>query len=349
MKPQEKHVYGIISGDFDTTEQYLGVSPETLGWRSCLGLHLWYKFGGGPQTASPVAQLHTVMESYDAAWQTQRAPRPRPPYAGRDCPADQVHDVCYALLQSFGRFPVALEPRAYTPSVLNCSFVWHLQSLLADMPATHASDATAMAALPPQRLHSDFIFQLETLGLLRWAIYVATQWRPATAAASTGPARTPLAFELLCRFAPQLSEEEFLWLRDEVGIPLGWLAYARALTAGSSGDAVEEAVRLAEALAEMGSDTSSAHWPFRRPLLLFALEVQSALAPDLALLVDAEAPAPEGDPVPFAQPLCRWARHRLRAVVLGRLAPCVIASLRRRRLGEHDTESLGRCDFKERS
>ena len=77
--------------------------------------------------------------------------------------------------------------------------------------------------------------------------------------------------------------------------------------------------------------------------------MQSALAPDLALLVDAEAPAPEGDPVPFAQPLCRWARHRLRAVVLGRLAPCVIASLRRRRLGEHDTESLGRCDFKERS
>ena len=337
MKAPERHVYAILSGDFDTTQQDLGISPETLGWRSCLGLHLWYKFGGGTQSATTLKQLHTVMDSYDTSWQAQTAPRPRPSYALPSCAADQVHDVCYTLLHSYARGPVTLDPRAHRPAVLDCSFVWHLQSLLADIAGADG----AKAALPPQKLHTDFIFQLEARGLLRWAIYVATQWRPESGAGTAVPLeQTPLALELLCRYAPKLSAADLVWLRDEVGLPLGWLTYARALTAASVGDAVAEAIRLAETLAEMGG-TSSSLWPFRRPLLAFAEQMRSALGPEVELLVaaaDADAAETAAAPFaePFAEPLCRWARQRLRAVALSRLAPCFAAASRRRASGEAD-------------
>ena len=333
MKAPERHVYAILSGEFDTTQEDLGISPDTLGWRSCLGLHMWYKFGGGSQSGSSLEQLRTVMDSYDASWQAEKAPRPRPPYALRACPQDQSHDVCYSLLQCYAQTPVSLDPRAHRPAVLDCSFVWHLQSLLAEIPA---ADGTVRPALPPQKLHSDFIFQLEARGLLRWAIYVATQCQPQSA--TPVPAsleRTPFALDLLCRYAPGLSDADFLWLRDEVGLPLGWLTYARAVTAASVGDAVEESIRLAETLGEMGGAAST--WPFRRPLLTFAKQMQSTLAPEVTLLVDLDSDAAgAATTTPFAEPLCRWARQRLRAVALSRLAPCFAAVPRRRSGGEND-------------
>ena len=333
MKAPERHVYGILSGDFDTLQADLGISPETLGWRSCLGLHMWYKFGGGVQSRTALEQLHTVMDSYDAAWQIKKAPRPRPSYASPSCPQDQPHDVCYSLLQSYARAPVALDPRAHRPSVLDCSFVWHLQRLLAEIPAL---EGNTVAALPPQKLHTDFILQLEARGLLRWAIYVATQWRPETSAhASVSLEQTPLALELLCRYAPALSDEDLAWLQDEVELPLGWLTYARAIMAASIGDAVEESIRLAETLGQMGGTSNL--WPFRRPLLAFAQQMQSTLAPEVVLLVDTDADAHSAAaPSPFAEPLCRWARQRLRAVALSRLAPCFAAASRRRPGGEDD-------------
>merc|ERR1711871_135949 len=101
-----------------------------------------------------------VINSYEAAWQARKAPRPRPSYAPPSCPSDQAHDVCYSLLQCYAQSPISLDPRAYRPAVLDCSFVWHLQSLLANIPTT--DDGSGKAALPPQTLQTDFIFQLET-------------------------------------------------------------------------------------------------------------------------------------------------------------------------------------------
>lgn len=332
MKQPERHVYAILSGDFDTTQADLGVSPEHLGWRSCLGLHMWYKFGGGSQSQTSLEQLRIVIDSYDVAWQGRKAPRPRPSYALPSCPQDQAHDVCYSLLQCYAQSPISLDPRAHRPAVMDCSFVWHLQSLLAEIPT---ADGSGRAALPPQVLHADFIFQLETRGLLRWAIYVATQWQPNSGA--TPPSsleQTPLALELLCRYTPRLSNDDLLWLRDEVGLPLGWLTCARAFAAASVGDAVEETIRLAETLGQMGGGSSA--WPHRRTLLAFAKQIQSALAPEVLLLVDVDTDnAGVAASTPFSEPLCRWARQRLRVVALSRLAPC-FAAAPRRRLGDED-------------
>ncbi len=328
MKAPEKHVYAILSGDFDTTQADLGISPETLGWRSCLGLHMWYKFGGGAQAGTSLEQLHMIVDSYDASWQARKAPRPRPSYASPSCPQDQSHDVCYSLLQCYAQTPISLDPRAHRAAVLDCSFVWHLQSLLAEIPAGGGS---VRAALPPQQLHTDFIFQLEARGLLRWAIYVATQWQlKSYAVESTSLELTPFVLDLLCRYSPALSDADFQWLRDEVGLPLGWLTYARAVTAASVGDAVEEAIRLAETLGQMGGAS-------RFDLLAFAKQLQSTLAPEVTLLVDVDSDAAgAATPTPFAEPLCRWARQRLRAVALSRLAPCFAAVPRRRSGGEND-------------
>ena len=333
MKAPERHVYAILSGDFDTTQADLGISPETLGWRSCLGLHLWYKFGGGAQAGTSLEQLRMVMDSYDASWQARKAPRPRPSYASASCPQDQSHDVCYRLLQCYAQTPVSLDPRSHRAAVLDCSFVWHLQSLLAEIPADGAS---VRAALPPQKLHTDFIFQLEARGLLRWAIYVATQRQLKSDTAEPASLElTPFVLDLLCRYSPTLSDADFQWLRDEVGLPVGWLTYARAVAAASVGDAVEESIRLAEMLGQMGGAADV--WPLRRSLLAFAKQMQSALAPEVTLLVDVDSDAAgTATPTPFAEPLCRWARQRLRAVALSRLAPCFAAVPRRRSGGNSD-------------
>ena len=74
----EKHVYALLSGEFDITQQELGISPETLGWRSCLGLHMWYKFGGGAQSGTAVDQLRMIMTV--TTWHGSLGRHPNPGY-----------------------------------------------------------------------------------------------------------------------------------------------------------------------------------------------------------------------------------------------------------------------------
>ena len=141
-------------------------------------------------------------------------------------------------------------------------------------------------APPSPQLTSAYVFQLESRGQLRLAVYIAAVTQSKNSQQTT---TTPLALELLCRYAPSLTREDFSWLHYDVGLPLCWLAYSRALAARHRGDAAAEAILLAETLACASFNIGAYSQPTLFSLLGFAARMREGLAPELDSLASPEA------------------------------------------------------------
>lgn len=208
-----KTIYLLLSGD-------TSIKPDLDSWLRAFGIPLWY---GRSSQNSSIAHALTL---YDQSVELKHATPPSPPYLASSSPSSsssplsspssvspssrslpvrggglyKLWDVRYSLvrLHCDSRLPLSrvLVPEAAVPSALDYSLSWHLHDML-----QYTSCPTFPHALD---LFMNFVCQLDTMGLWKWAIYVlqitgSENYKNVFATSMTSEKRKALIKDILCR------------------------------------------------------------------------------------------------------------------------------------------------------
>ncbi|KAG0228754.1 hypothetical protein BGW42_001996 [Actinomortierella wolfii] len=241
---------------------------EDLDWRKALGLHLWFN-------NSTDVQLKEAVEQYILATSStnQKVAQPLPWYQQRHKRSTwntqsfgRVYDLLFeliALLVSPSRhLESVLHPLASSPSPLDYRLSWHLYQLLVNSLNVGSLTAPLYGA---DKLCQDFMFQLETLGMWEWAVFVALHIQDAGLRKSSILAllaRNVQPYEdkqlaqvskidggsaavALSSAVEEDSKDDFIV--NELKIPAEWLWEARALRAKYEGRIAQQVYALLRA------------------------------------------------------------------------------------------------------
>lgn len=261
---QLMEVYNLLSGNVDSV---VGIADDD--WKRAFGLYLWY----GTPKDSPI---HTALESFISAANKGAAPHPVPWHVKEIPATDTISDVCFELIRIFcctedwdllsekmdaalPILPDLLCPLGTTPDILDCSFLWHLFSVLQSIGVFPQSLAGEYSDAV-QRITTSYIAQIESMeNLVHWAIYVALH-------IADDDLRAKTVKDLLTRYCDQWREDDDLvgFLLGDLGIPQAWLEEAKIIWAESHGDNE----MLLEALID------SQHWQKAHDLLLSSIGPQ---------------------------------------------------------------------------
>ena len=174
----------------------------------------------------PLSSVGDALHQFRLAWEgsAEYCQPPRPDYPG----ADQGHalDLCYLLIKLYTDRSTTLEdllnPASHAPDQLDYRLSWFVHRVLTTLGYRHLPTHAL------ERLHRDAASQAERLGLWHWAAFVLCHLEE--------PTRRREAVEsLLERNVASLDAEREDFLVQELGLPLQWLARARATLARAEG------------------------------------------------------------------------------------------------------------------
>ncbi|KAF9193867.1 hypothetical protein BGZ50_006921 [Haplosporangium sp. Z 11] len=165
-------IYALLSGALTINLAPTGKPQiyvtDGLDWRRTFGLHLWH-------SSRPGTNLKEAMEQYVDSMRSNKAvARPFPWYQQNSGKQDPEHyDFLFQLMTlaiepSKGLEDV-LHPLGMTPASLDNRVGWMFYMILAQ--SLRISDFRSNASFA--KISQDFMFQLETLGLWEWAVFVA--------------------------------------------------------------------------------------------------------------------------------------------------------------------------------
>ncbi|KAF9973765.1 hypothetical protein BGZ73_002983 [Actinomortierella ambigua] len=169
-------VLGLLRGNVESGPSSKVSVLQDLDWRKTLGLYLWFQ-------KSADGQLKEALEQYTLAFSSanQMTAKPLPWYQQRHKRAAwdtqkfrQAYDILYELttLMVSPSRPLyrVLQPLGFSPSPLDYRLSWHLYQLLDHSLKVGSFGTSSHGA---DKLCQDFMFQLESLGLWEWAVFVA--------------------------------------------------------------------------------------------------------------------------------------------------------------------------------
>ncbi|KAG0199390.1 hypothetical protein BGX28_007343 [Mortierella sp. GBA30] len=143
---------------------------DGLDWRRTFGLYLWY-------SNKPGADLREAIEQYVFSMRNKTVARPRPWYAsiGNQAlePEQDHNDFLFELLTLFIEpskgLETVLHPLGMTPANLDYRQSWVFYMILAQSLRISGFRSSTGHA----KICENYIFQLESLGLWEWAVFVA--------------------------------------------------------------------------------------------------------------------------------------------------------------------------------
>lgn len=199
---------------------------ENKNWLTALALQLWY-------FTAPTSSITDALNAYNDAFQAEEcyAEPPKPSY--RDAPTDTkkpVYDLRYHLLQLHSKRMHSLEetlnPITHTADAMDFRLSWLLLQTLRALGYRHCSPLTEA------RLSVDFASQLENEGLWQWGIFVLLHIKQQTQRERAVQQMLQRNVSVSAKVA-LYAEERFIV--EELGIPMSWVDYAKAVKAGASG------------------------------------------------------------------------------------------------------------------
>ncbi|KAI9099702.1 nuclear protein 96-domain-containing protein [Phlyctochytrium arcticum] len=303
LSPDYLNVWKLAAGKTPSwsTNMFTALSD----WKRTFGLFFWYGEAGN-------WSLNDALETYEEGYESSidfRAPLPAYLEDGTSQPTDLTNvpkDICYHLLRLFTRkdhlLEHTLQPLNMTPNELDHRMSWLLWRVLTDVkrvrtsadakmesvyirqPFQNPEDGSitqidvlkveARSARTADRLTRDFVWQLEVLGLWRWAIFVSlffgslaqreravrellARWYPLTDdsgswARKARPA-TSLTATSMDLDEPQHDpkggdvSDDWHFLVNQLRIPAEWIHEARALQAKYQGNEYQECISLIDA------------------------------------------------------------------------------------------------------
>lgn len=252
--PERVRLYRLLAGCVE--ESLHGME---VGWRTCVGLHLWYASG-------PDEPLRNAWMRYQEAVASKRAPFPCPLYQEYGtCYMEMEHsvqamDYCLLLLHvcsEDGIFDLAdavslLRPSSVSPYLLDYAASWHVGTVLAslgvlDMNGVHRNLLTIIT----QR----YLSQVQRMDVpVVWQVYVAIHIPDRFV-------REAVLEELLTRSAWQWWKDQEVQkqLHEHLHVPTWHLHRALAVLHRSRGDNREELDALLKALATVEVTAVSAN------------------------------------------------------------------------------------------
>ena len=188
-----------------------------LDWPRALAAHLWY-------LTHPLASVADVLHQFELGW---RGSGPHGPYCAAPTPEHSAaaRDLRYQLLRLYcdraSGLEQLLDPTSHTADPLDWRVSWLLARVLQALGYQHLSDSAR------ERLHRDTASQAERAGLWPWAVFVLQH---------LAHHRAPAIRAVLERNIADCDEETEQFLTGELGVPLEWLAAARATLALARGN-----------------------------------------------------------------------------------------------------------------
>ncbi|KAF9429397.1 hypothetical protein BGZ76_001356, partial [Entomortierella beljakovae] len=251
-------VFALLSGALDVNIAPKGGPPvyvtDGLDWQQTFGLFLWY-------SNIPGANLQQAVDHYTTSMATRRSvARPTPWYQKSGQNDDENSERFDFLFQLIVQSTLpsrsledALHPLGISPSILDYRQSWLFymvlsQSLKVGRFRTDSSHA---------RICHNFIFQLESLGLWEWAVFVALHLETDVARETTVrylleryvdlPAQsdTFIPAEELVKWEIESKKESFV--KDTLQVPETWIWRARAIRAKYRGELFLEVFSLLKA------------------------------------------------------------------------------------------------------
>ncbi|XP_023336271.1 nuclear pore complex protein Nup98-Nup96 [Eurytemora carolleeae] len=200
---------------------------SNLDWQRSMAVHLWY-------LTHPVSSISDTLEVYEAAWRGTQpySSRPEPAYSeepqgnidGED--GGKALDLKYHLIKLYSdrshKLESVLAPTTHTANQLDFSSSWFIYRVLCSL------GYRSSGSLTNDRLCSEFSSQLEYLGYWDWAIFVLLHIKDPVLRKSSVDA----ILERNVKLEDGGREE---WLMDTLGVPVTWVARARAVLARTQG------------------------------------------------------------------------------------------------------------------
>jgi len=212
-------VWSSTSGPINTCEDQ--------NWPQAFANHLWY-------LTHPLSSIGDALHQFELAW---KGTGPHGPYCCPPAPnylADKTvigqqlasSDLRYQLLRLYCDRSTAMEkildPSSHTGDVLDSRLGWFVLRVLEILGYKHMADHAK------DRLHRDTASQAERSGLWHWAIFILQHIEDAGR-------RKESIESILNRNISQCDEEKETFLVEELGIPIQWIARARATLARIEG------------------------------------------------------------------------------------------------------------------
>ena len=209
-------VWGSSSGPVNTCSQ--------LDWPRSLAAQLWY-------LTHPLASIPDALHQFELSW---RGTGPHGPYCSGPAPdysgvrvlgsQPATLDLRYLLLRLYCDRSTGLEelcdPASHTQDRLDCRLGWFVLRVLEVLGYKHLSSSAR------ERIHRDMASQAERAGLWVWAVFVLQH-------IETEDRRVEAVKAVIDRNIQHCDEQAEHSLLSDLGVPLEWIAAARATLAKS--------------------------------------------------------------------------------------------------------------------
>jgi nuclear pore complex protein Nup98-Nup96 len=199
---------------------------SSLDWVRALACHLWY-------LTHPLASTADALHQFEIAWRGVGADgpyctAPAPSYLGQGVlgQAPLATDIRYQLLRLYCDRSTSMEnmldPSSHTGDKLDSRMGWLVGRVVGVLGYRHITDQAR------DRLHRDTASQAERVGFWHWAVFVLQH-------IEDGSRRKEAIEAVLDRNIASCDEEKERFLVDDLGIPVKWVARARATLARAQG------------------------------------------------------------------------------------------------------------------
>ena len=236
MSPSRLALYSLVAGCpvWPASGDQVNTC-QGLDWRRALAAHLWY-------LSHPLASVGDALHQFSEAWEGEGAQgrycsAPRPEYCSGEEEGGPL-DLCYQLVRLYTDRSSGLErllsPASHTADQLDYRLAWFLHRVLTVLGYRH------LAPHARDRLHRDTASQMEALGLWHWAVFVLCHVEDAVR-------RREAVEAVLERNVASLDSGREEFLVSELGLPVQWVARARATLARAEGRQQDRAECLLQA------------------------------------------------------------------------------------------------------
>lgn len=237
-------IYELLSGDVEETRNHLNRKSISCDWRRNLALFLWYS-----EKSSTHSEVFESLRLYQKAFENGRASFPHPPYRfGRDKGDKQPVDALFQLVRFYwdrsNSLRDMLVPVNFLSDRLDYLLPWLLFHVIVSVEQKE-SDPREYRTLSAG-IHSSLIFQLESLGLWRYALCVALHFNTHL---DTENIRNEYVRNMIVRYIGMghMDSSEDLEFLERCKIPKQWIEYGRAVWCHYNDEFEEEVHHLLNA------------------------------------------------------------------------------------------------------
>jgi hypothetical protein len=265
------NIWQLLSGDVSKWDSHM--LNLLLSWKEMLGLLFWYADGGSLNIAETIEAYELVQKKGPLV---SSSLKPFPTYIEARSKLDsKIYDICFHFMKLFVdqkySLEISLSPLSFSSNKLDYLHSWLLYQVIANAKTlSNFEDAKleklheiilgdmnertidVKTSLKSQKLSTSLMFQLESLGLWEWAIFIALFLGDESH-------REIAIKNILSRNYPDNDDSgswnqknatlssHWVFLVDRLHVPKEWIHETRALKARYKGDFVQEVVCLIDA------------------------------------------------------------------------------------------------------